>query len=237
MALKKCPNCGIPIPGYDVCPVCGTVVESQTQQREKSNISNIVHDNKDRDIKLSAWEIALILICNVSLILIVVNSVVGGDGWFFYPVVVMFLVYSISFTANAGNVPRFLTRYRNTVFIFNLVLVLCSLLCSSLNGRAILWPFNYFVPCNLIVANIVCTILLTKKNIGTKSVLFASLIFFMQSLVQMLLLAFGVIGVDNLVKILIYVSFGVNLITIINLVILYVLKFKNDISETFKFWE
>ena len=79
--------------------------------------------------------------------------------------------------------------------------------------------------------------LLIHPDISVRNVLFSMLFLFTQSTTQFILMLCGVNATERIPAILVSVAFGVNLISLIDIVFLYLLKFRDRISETFRLWE
>ena len=237
--IKNCPNCGLPLPPYmKECPACGSKTNFQAKS-EPEQIKDTVKNSflKKHNVKLGPWDFALILICNIALVMIIINLILGGICWFYYPVVVLFSGYCLSFSAASKNIKRFITRYRNSVIIINLILTICNAIVLLAENKANLWAFEYFIPCNLLIANTVMVILLFFSDASIFKVICSVFTFNFQSLTLFVLLLAGVLGLSQFSRILIILAFGINFITFINLILLYFFKYRNKIVDDFKLWE
>lgn len=242
MSIKKCPHCGIPVANYSVCPMCGKRVEdndAQSAEGKTVNSKNLIDKCILRvgNIKFGIWDLLFILICNLSFILVLINVLIGGKGWCQYPVFGLFSGYFIAFACGAGNIRRFLTRYRNAVVFLNFVAGIFDIVYRFIDSTAMGWAFDYFIPVNLISACIVILFLLLHPNISVRSVLFSLIILLVQSIIQLILRLCGVTAHEHIPCILVTIAFGVNLLSVINLVFIYFIKYRNCVEETFRFWE
>ena len=237
--IKNCPNCGLPLPPYvGVCPACGAKTNFQNKE-ETGRIDETVKSSflKKHNVKLGGWDIALILICNIAFVMIILNMILGGTCWFYYPVIVLFAGYCLSFSAASKNVKRFITRYRNSVIIINLIITICNLIATVVTHETDLWAYEFFIPSNLLLANVVMVILLIFSDTSIFKVMFSIFTFSFQSFTLFVLLLAGVLGLSQLSRILIILAFGINFITLVNLIFLYFFKYRNKIVDDFKLWE
>lgn len=236
--IKNCPNCGLPLPPYITeCPACGGKTHFQDSPTETLN--NTVKSSflKKHNIKMGAWDIALIMVCNVAFILTILNVILGGTCWFYYPVVVLFAGYCLSFTAASKNIKRFVTRYRNSVIIINLIITICNFIVSLIYKSVNIWAFEYFIPSNLLIANTVMIVLLFFSDTSIFKVMFSVFTFSFQSFILFVLLLVGILGLSQISRILIILAFGINFISCINLILIYFFKYRNKILDDFKLWE
>lgn len=262
MSLRKCPRCGLPVAGMRICPNCGTDVDAHYNSAYRSNGNanntnnttnfngfNVSNDNSDQknakrsaiifhQLRMTPWEVAFILICNMAFALTLINVLMGGPCWCHYPVLIMFVTYFFSFACASGSLKKFLTRYRNAVFITNIIAGIYNVIYNSLSVENVNWVLDYFVPINLIVACTVMLSLLFVPTISMRNVLFSTLILMLQSIIQFILMVAGVTGHSGRVShILISVAFGVNVMTVLNIAFLYVIKAKNMVVDQFRLWE
>ncbi len=247
MSIKKCPNCGLPVGGLNVCPACGTrldegVDESENQffyasgNQDKTKKIIEEHKNTLSKIRLSVWDICFIAICNVAVVLMLINGILGGECWCGIPVFALFGGYFFAFAVAAGSLKRFLTRYRNAVLVLNLIAGILFAVYRFCGKNDFDWV-NYFVPINILSSCIVMLFLLLGKNIQLKNVMISSVFILGQSILQFLLMLVGISALGTVQRILSSCAFGVNFLTVINLSFLYFIKYRNVISEKFRFWE
>ncbi len=191
------------------------------------------------NIKMTPWEVAFILICNIAFVLTLVNILVGGACWCHYPVLALFVCYFFAFACASKSLKRFLTRYRNAVFITNIIAGIYNIIYNAMTqGSNLNWALDYFVPINLIVACTVMLMMMLIPNVSIRNVMFSAIILLVQSIIQFLLFAFNLTGNSGRVSvILISVAFGVNLITVINYVFIYFIKCRNVVFDKFRLWE
>lgn len=239
MSMKKCPKCGLPVGTYfAVCPKCGASIptdEESAQEAFPSHTKKIVF--KLGNIRFGVWDLLFLLLCNLSFALILINVLVGNESWCQYPVLGLFTVYFFAFACAAGTLKRFLTRYRNAILMLNFVAGIFELILRAIDQTALQWVFDYFIPCNLILGCIVMLLLLLHPTISVRNVLFSIALLFIQSTTQLILMLVGVTAAERVPTILVSIAFGVNLISLINLAFLYLIKFRNQVTETFRFWE
>ena len=235
MSIKKCPKCGLPVGGlYSVCPKCGTNVNLVSEEEESRSIHKVLRLG---NVKIGAWELAFIFVCNIAVVLVLINVILGGVGWCHYPVCGLFLAYFFVFASASGSVRRFFTRFRNTILIFNFVVGVFNLVYRVLHLNTMDWAFDYFIPVSLIVCCTVMLLLLIHPDIKIRSVLFSIALLFVQSIIQLLLMVFGVTAGGHIQMILVAVAFGVNLLSLLNLMFIYFIKFRNQVADTFHLWE
>ena len=237
--IKNCPNCGLPLPPYaTVCPVCGTKTNFQVKS-EPERINETIKNSflKKHNVKLGPWDFALILICNIAFVMIILNLILGGICWFYYPVVILFSGYCLSFSAASKNIKRFITRYRNSIIIINLIITVCNLIVSAVEKSPDLWAYEFFIPSNLLIANTVMIILLFFSDTSIFKVMFSVFTFSFQSFILFVLLLVGVLGLSQISRILIILAFGINFISFVNLILIYFFKYRNKILDDFKLWE
>ncbi len=246
--LKKCPKCGLPVPGLDVCPNCGTNLnESYCDSRGETRFYEDLHSDEQtikREIRrfgkynLTIMEILLLIITNISIVLVATNLIIGAPCWSYYAVVAMFAAYFITYIAMSRNMPCCLTRLRNSVLIFNIVTVICSIIWFFINhGGKPSVTFNYITPIILIAAETLVLFSLFAKDVSVLRALYTQLAFVPQSLILFICMLVGVIGVGQVSHALIIIAFIMNILTVINLAVIYALKCRNGVREVFKFWE
>lgn len=243
MAMKKCPNCGLPVAGMQVCPVCGTRIPYGNEQKSgdtqffsgaKQKAKSAMPNEK---IRLGAWDVAFIILCNVSLVCSLINLIMGGICWCHYPVCLSFSAYFIAFACASGSLKKFLTRYRNAVLVLNIIYGLFNLVCNAAGQGNLSWAFDYFIPVNLLVANTVILCLIPCQSVPGRNITITAVMLLSQSVLQFVLMAIGLTAIDKLPRILVSCAFGVNLITSINLIFLYFVKYRNVVVEKFRLWE
>lgn len=244
MSLRRCRNCGLPIGGLNVCPACGAKAENESDFDNRSGsfkddaeIKDVAKRFKVGAIVLSAWDIAFIVLCNVSLVAILINAVTGGQAWCAYPVIGAFTVYFFAFACASKTAGRFLTRYRNAVLFMNLACGIFGIIFSANGSVDLSWTFDYFIPINIFVACNVMLCWIPTKKIPMRNILISSAMIMSQSIVQLILMLAGVTATGQIARILVYSAFGVNALTTINLTFFYFIKYRNAIVEKFKFWE
>lgn len=225
MQMNRCPNCGhIISDDYEYCTECGAKIP----KRETVKVGNL---------RFTFWDIAFIFICNLSFVLIIVNVIIGGQCWCLYPVLGMFTAYFIAFSCAARSAKKFLTRYRNTVIFLNFIAGAFALICNSLNAGNTEWIFSYFIPINIIVACTVMLFMLLNRNVYMRNVLLSILMLFVQSLTQFILMLAHVTANGHVPQILVSIAFGMNVISVVNLVFLYLIRYKNHVVDKFRLWE
>lgn len=225
MQMKRCPNCKqVMSEDCDFCPECGTKMPKHTSV----TLGNM---------RFTFWDIAFILVCNFSFVLIIVNVIVGGECWCHYPVLGMFAAYFLAFSCAAHTAKRFLTRFRNTIISLNFISGVFALICNSLGTGNTFWVFDYYIPISIIVACTTMLFLLLSREIYMRHVLLSILMLFVQSLTQFILMLCHVTANAYAPQILVSVAFGINVISLVNLVFLYMIKYKNHVVEKFRLWE
>lgn len=239
MSIRKCPNCGLPIGNLNVCPACGKEVMEDSENMDckaeyKGKVKTLLNIG---NVRLGVWDVLFLIVCNLSVVLVIVNVAVGGFYWSPYPVLALNLIYFISFALASKSFKKFLTRYRNAVFVLNALAAIFRLAALAFKGQSVLWLYDYFVPVNIIVACITLTGIAAAQNVSMRSVLFSFVILFPQSAVQFILALCGVTAESKLALVLICVAFGLNLVSIINFIIIYLAKYRNRVFETFRLWE
>lgn len=239
MSIRKCPNCGLPVGNLSVCPACGKQVKEEPENSEskesyKGKVKTLLNIG---NVRLGIWDVLFLIVCNISVVLVIVNVAVGGMYWSPYPVLALNLIYFISFALASKSFKKFLTRYRNAVFILNALAAIFRLAALAFSGQSVAWLFDYFVPVNLIVACITLTSIAAARNVSMRSVLFSFVILFPQSAVQFILALLKVTAESKLALVLICIAFGLNLVSIINFIIIYLAKYRNRVFETFRLWE
>ncbi|MGN0818879.1 MAG: hypothetical protein ACI4M6_00580 [Christensenellaceae bacterium] len=256
MSIRKCPRCGLPVANIKICPNCGTDVDAWYSRTynfnnndanvngfHSANAQNVSNKPKKNyvvfnHLRMTPWEVAFILICNMAFVLTLINVLIGGPCWCHYPVLAMYVAYFFSFACASGSLKKFLTRYRNAVFITNIIAGVYNVIYNSLSVGNINWVLDYFVPVNLIIACTVMLSMLFVPTVSMRNVLFSTLILMIQSVIQFILMAVGLTGHSGRVShILISVAFGVNVMTVLNIAFLYVIKARNMVVDQFRLWE
>lgn len=237
MSLKKCPKCGIPIVGLDKCPICGYDNNSTTYSYTHQETTVNVNNGSNKRFNLTIWETSLLICANVSVISIIVNLILGGIFWSLYTTLAIFSIYFLMFTCWANNIKKFLTRFRNSIFLLNAILFIIFAISKIIKDDTVYVLINYYVPINLIVANTVAILLLTNAKISVASVMHALFMMLVQSITLFIIYLTGFSNPSTLSKILIIVALGVNLITVINIAFIRVSRIRNNVNEVFKWWE
>lgn len=264
MAIKKCPVCGLPVAGYLRCPTCGADTNMTDEQvyggsfaaDETASSSTTTattayekpkfEPKKKRRVptlnlgifRLTLWDLGFILMCNASLISIIVNAIVGGYCWSYWVTFGSFAAFFIAFASAAGTAKKFLSRYRNGIFLINLICSAFRLVLNIKGSPEAEWLTNYFVPCNVMVSCIVFTVLLAFR-ISPRKIIGAVASLLPQSTIQFVLYLLpnhwewatftgGIVS-----EIFVIVAFGLVIFTLINVTILYFAKLKNKIFEFF----
>lgn len=223
--MIKCNNCGVlNSENGEYCCNCGTKLPKPVMV-------------KLGGFKFSIFDIIFIIICNISFVLVVINLIVGGECWCHYPVIGLYFIYFIAFSCAARTTKRFLTRYRNTVMMMNFICGVFALICNALHTGNTFWVYDYFIPCNIIAACLVMVLLLIRKDIYMRNVLISVFMLSFQSLVQFIFMLCKLTAQGNVSQILSSVAFGLNVITLVNLIFLYIIKYKNNVVEKFRIWE
>ncbi len=234
MPLKKCPNCGMPVAGYTKCPFCGKdLLEEEGQQSVRPRNKKITVGQ----IQLSPWEAGFLLVANLSLICILINAITGGTFWALYVSLTLGLIYLLAFTIASQSAQKFITRFRNLIFLINAILFICLFVSKMIDSTVVYPLVCYYVPASLIVGNIVCLLFLLNPNIGIRQIQHCILAFFVQSSTLLLFMATKAVPVSELTKILFLVSVGVNLLSTVNLIALRVIRVRSNVHNAFKFWE
>lgn len=237
MPMKKCPDCGLPVGDYfKTCPKCGATVGDGADAVEGGTRAKSAA-SKTGNMRLGVWDLLFLLLCNISFVLIMVNVFTGASCWCHYPVLGLFALCFFAFACAAKTAKRFLTRFRNAVFILNFVAGAFGLVLRAADGDSASWAFDYFIPCSLMLGCIVMLLLTLHPGIPVRNVLFSLALLFLQSTVQFIFMLVGLSAAERISKILIAVAFGVNLLSLIDLAFLYFIKFRNKVTETFRLWE
>lgn len=243
MSIRKCPKCGLPVGNfYSACPKCGAAIVEKGSERSAEESMRTRKERAKKllqigNIRIGAWELAFILVCNVAIVLVLVNAILGGVPWCHYPVYALFVAYFLAFACVSGNIRRFLTRYRNGILVTNFIAGVFQLVYRAIGCGGMEWAFDYFIPINLIAGCTIILLLLLHPDIRVRSVLFSIAILFVQNFIQLLLMAFGITADGRVSVILVTVAFGINLISLIDLIFIYLVKCRNQVVETFRFWE
>lgn len=243
MSIKKCPNCGLPVAGLEICPVCGTRVNAKTSgacnASNESRGQELTEEQKRAfsKIRLSAWDICFIAVCNVAVVLALINVILGGVCWCGAPIFAIFTAFFIAFAIGSGSVKKFLTRYRNAVLLLNLIAGLLFAAYRICGKTDFDWSFDYFIPINILIACTVMLVLLSFKSIQVKTIAISSCIILSESILQFFVMVFGIAATSEVSRILAACAFGVNFLTAINLAFLYFIKYRNVIGDKFRFWE
>jgi len=242
MPIRKCPNCGLPVANLNVCPMCGASLsgnaaekpQKEVAEKEESGVKSVIHLGSYR---LSVWDFIFITICNLSIILIIINVIVGGVVWCHYPVFTLFSVYFLAFACAAKSVRRFIVRYRNAVVILNLLYGLFGFIFRMSTEISFSWTYDYFIPCNLICANIVLLSMCFVKAVPIRNILFSVVLILPQSILQFIFMLTDLTAIGRVPQILASIAFAINILTVGNLVFLYFIKYKNTIEDRLRLWE
>lgn len=241
--MRKCSKCGLPIGPLNRCPACGW----DNTETEQDTGLNKIKDFTKRN-KLSIWNLLLVIMCNVSLIAVLVNVCIGAPMWCHYAVIGIAAAYFITFTCFSKSVRLFITRYRNSVFFLNVACMVFYIVLNLLSSKNadVNCIFEYFVSANILTACIVFLCALFCRNVNVLQVLLSLCILLAQiiAFLAVVLLMGGYLEVIPVfgIKIAVPLIFtaavtGICLLTCLNLGFIYFLKFRNCVSETFRLWE
>ena len=192
------------------------------------------------NIRLSWTDFVFIIICNISLLLILINAILHHTGfWCQYPIFIMLYSYVIFIASIAGQAKKFLSRLRNGLLIVNLLFSLTSLiyfLADDFNPNALI-PIEWIIPIILSVTLIVklCSLFfgsVTLLNIITAAafMLPQATILFIVAIINPLLTN-GEAMYSDFSFIISIVNFALYVMVIVNLAFLYVIKVKNKINK------
>ncbi len=238
MSVRKCSKCGMPIGNLRVCPSCGEKV-----QDEYCSIENQSRDfvektmKKEAKLRMNGWDIGIIVLANLSLIAVIINLILGGEFICRYPILGMFFIYFMCFTCASKSFSKFVTRFRNTIFILNCIVIVFAIIIKLIAPLSSFWDINFYAPISLIFANTLLVCFLAVKKVSFTSVLYSVLIFLSQSISLLIILLIGITNPSVASRILIISAFGVNVLTVVNMFLLKNIKFKHQINERFNWWE
>lgn len=258
MSIRKCPNCGLPIAGLTVCPGCGYNAGAEAPRRDfgsgqfRQESPQRVQAEEVREkakayaektkVHLTVWDILFLILCNVSIVLIVVNASIGGIFWSPYAVLGLIATYFFAFSCASKTWRRFLTRFRNMILVLNLATILFELIALAFSAaeRQFATEFlSLFIPCATLLASCAILCFLASKDVPVRSVLL-SLVLLLPCVLIQLIFSYVPIPYTSGLKVytvLIWTAFGVTLVSIVNLVIIYFVKYRDKVVETFRFWE
>lgn len=194
--------------------------------------------------RITFWDLALLLVCNLSFLSIIINAVIGGFCWCPFVTLALFLGYYIASISASKDVKKFIKRYRTAVFFLNLISGIFSIAVRALKQPQMDWATDYFIPLNLIVTSILFLLLLFNKNMPMRSVVFSTSLLVPQSFT---LLVFMIIcqlvpsgwlgiGLDKVPQVLIILAFAINVLILVNILVLYIFKVKNKAVEKIRWW-
>ncbi len=231
--MKFCPNCGKALNLDAVRCSCGTYVGENAQTAQKTSTSSA--GNKKSAVRvgkyrLTVWDIAFILICNICFTAVIVDVVTGKSVWSPYLVLGLLTVYFLTFACCAGSMRKLFSRYRNAVLLLNLVCGIFGLCVKDMR-----WMNNYFIPCNTILAGTVFLLMLFHKDISARHVFLATILLLLESTVQFILYLCAVIGQTDISKIFVILAFCLNLMTLGNIAFLYFTKLRYH-AENSRWW-
>lgn len=231
--MKICPKCGRVADEDAVRCFCGTDLGSIRKEETKTSASGSGINMKITvgHYTLTLWDIAFILLCNLSFVLIVVDLLTGKGAWCPYIILTLYTVYFLAFACTAGSVKRFHTRYRNAVLLLNLLGGIFGLISHDMR-----WINNYFIPCNSMLAAVAFLLMLFHKDISAKHVFWSTLLLLVENGIQFILFLCGVVGQTQVSKIFIVLALCLNLMIFVNLAFLYVTKFRTHVERN-RWWK
>ncbi len=242
--IKKCPGCGLPVAGLDVCPLCGRDLIADAGLDDGENRFDVGTGEKlikefDRASsgKLSRMEILLLILSNLSVVLIVVNLIFSGLNWSCLTVQTLYFIYLATYVSMSGNLAKFVTRLGNSVFLFNIICAVCVFIHWLIADNVFLLFPDYIMPGMLIAAQLTVIFSLFSKSVTVVRALHAQLLFLVQSIVLFVLMLTEQTCADTAARILVAICFGIGVVTVLNLSFAYMFKFRKGIQEAFKFWE
>ena len=229
--MKICPKCGRVAEDDAVRCFCGTDLGSIRKEKAKTSASGV---NKRINVgyySLTVWDIAFILLCNLSFVLIVVDLLTGKGAWCPYIILGLYCVYFLSFAFTADSVKQFHGRYRNAVLVLNLLAGIFGLAVNNMR-----WMNNYFIPCNSILAAVAFLLLLFHKDISAKHIFWSTLFLLLENGIQFFLFLGGYVGQTQVSKIFIILSLCLNLMLFVNMAFLYFTKFRSQVERN-RWWK
>ena len=272
---KNCPVCGLPVGfGVKICPTCGAKTDmteeevyggsfhanEQTQDESSKQENSLNHQpqgfEKKKEQKapfefqfgifrLTLWDLALLLVWNLSILSVVINAVIGGFAWCPFVTLALFLGYYIAVLISVKDAKKFIKKYRTTVFMLNFLSGIFSIVLRAIGQKQMDWATDYFIPINLILTSLFFLLLLINKNMPMRSVVFSTCLLLPQSFTLLILATICYftpngwlgIGLEKAPQVLIILAFAINLLTIVNILVLYFFKVKNKALEKIRWWK
>lgn len=229
--MKICPKCGRLAEDDAVRCFCGTDLGSIRKEKAKTSASGVNKRINVGHYSLTVWDIAFILLCNLSFVLIVVDLLTGKGAWCPYIILGLYCVYFLSFAFTADSVKQFHGRYRNAVLVLNLLAGIFGLAVNNMR-----WMNNYFIPCNSILAAVAFLLLLFHKDISAKHIFWSTLFLLLENGIQFFLFLGGYVGQTQVSKIFIILSLCLNLMLFVNMAFLYFTKFRSQVERN-RWWK
>lgn len=219
-------------------------LHAQPQKKEEKKEGKPPFEIRFGIFRITLWDLALLLVCNLSFLAIILNAVIGGYAWCPFVVLSLFLAYYIVQISTAKEVKKFLKRYRTAVFFLNLFSGIFSIVLRALKQPQMNWATDYFIPINLILAGVVFLLLLINKNMPMRRVVFSTSLLIPQSLILLILMiicnlvpgGWLGIGVSKAPRVFIILAFATNVLSLANLLVLYIFKVKNKAVEKIRWW-
>ena len=272
---KYCPVCGTSVGVFTkICPTCGAKTDmtedevyggsfsaNENTQEQTSHQENGLNAQTQTNpqpkkekapfeirfgiFRITLWDLALLLVCNLSCLAVIINAVIGGFAWCPFVALALLGGYHIACVCTVKDVKKFIKKYRNAVFVLNLVSGIFSIALRVLKQPQMDWATDYFIPVNLIVTSVLFLLLLINKNMPMGSVIFSTSLLLPQSFTLLVLTIICLcvpngwlgIGSNKVSQVLIILAFAINVLVLANILVLYIFKVKNKAVEGIRWWK
>lgn len=236
-----CKNCGFITRGHETsCPYCGTKYEKEKFYDQRFIFCNWFETSIHTLVNIAATNLFLIFVI-LDLILYFVPSIKANYNLSFYGFVIIyglvFIVNDLIFAKDYHRNFYFLKVY-GYVIVASIIMMLSfpswdatikpAFDIFSLTGTSSFSiSFGYVYPCLIIGLILVGTIrFIAYRNLNIFSSFFYVLILLCSSLIIFIMSFFDVLGFSDIQRILIYISFGLTIIVLLNCAIFFTLKFR-----------
>lgn len=238
--MKVCPKCKNKVSNLQSkCPICGADVNEKLDDSAVNTICSVKSIVKN-DYKLTGWNIAFIVVLNIVIVLIALNvfNVFEIQGiWCDWPIVGLLSLYFLVLTCCSKKMNQFVTRFRNTIWFTNLVMIIIMYARLIAYKRLDAWVLEYFITSMVICFDIVMTGLFLSRKLQMFNAFVSSLTMLPFAIMVLVYSLCRVIAQTNVSKAMVLICCLLTLCVQINFACFYFFKYKDKAEKIFKLWE
>ena len=240
--MKTCPVCAGPLNEKGYCAICGfrkeNVVEVEATDIPAEEVKaevNTEEVNKSKPQKkpkriLSVFGVIVLLIINACVCATIVNICLETSFWAHYVTIGLLTAFLIIYSLCTKNPKTMANRLRNSVFVLNLIGGAYMLILYII-GQSFSWIWQFYLPILISFVNIILLVLLFLHKVNVSTNLIACGINFILMLCPLFLMIFS--EVTLVPRVIIICSFALCLLSVMNLLFIKILQWKNILTEKF----